>query len=172
MIRASHTLESGIHLICGSTGAGKTTYSIKLADDIGGVRFSIDEWMTALFWMDTPRPLDPAWSMERVERCNAQIWLTAEQIAQRGIPCILDLGLGQAHVRARFAELAKRAALGVRLHVLDVPADVRWSRVQARNTDGTHQLDFAVTREMFEFVETMFERPTDEEIARLNGIRV
>ena len=39
-----------IHLICGSTGAGKTTYALELAERIGAVRFSIDEWMTALFW--------------------------------------------------------------------------------------------------------------------------
>jgi len=42
------------HFICGSTGAGKTTYALKLSDEIGAVRFSIDEWMAALFWMDTP----------------------------------------------------------------------------------------------------------------------
>src|SRR5689334_16988583 len=43
-----------VHLICGSTGAGKTTYARRLADEIGAVVFSIDEWMAALFWMDAP----------------------------------------------------------------------------------------------------------------------
>jgi antitoxin VapB len=62
-----------VHLICGSTGAGKTTYALQLSDRVGAVRFSIDEWMAALFWMDTPQSLDPAWSMERVERCLTQI---------------------------------------------------------------------------------------------------
>jgi len=38
-----------IHLVCGSTGAGKTTYARALSERIGAVRFSIDEWMTALF---------------------------------------------------------------------------------------------------------------------------
>ncbi len=42
-----------VHLIAGSTGAGKTTYARALAEQVGGVRFSIDEWMTALFWMDS-----------------------------------------------------------------------------------------------------------------------
>ena len=43
-----------IYLICGSTGAGKTTYAIQLTAKVGAVRFSIDEWMKALFWMDAP----------------------------------------------------------------------------------------------------------------------
>ena len=63
-----------IYLICGSTGAGKSTYAIQLSDKAGAVRFSIDEWMAALFWMDTPKPLDPSWAMERVNRCS---WMSA-----------------------------------------------------------------------------------------------
>ena len=49
-----------IHLICGSTGAGKTTYAHELAKSIGGVVFSIDEWMVTLFGEDAPADLDPA----------------------------------------------------------------------------------------------------------------
>ena len=43
-----------IHLIWGSTGAAKTTYALQLAPELGAIRFSIDEWMAALFWMDSP----------------------------------------------------------------------------------------------------------------------
>ena len=70
-----------IHLICGSAGAGKTTYAQELTKPIGAVGFSIDEWMTRLFWKDSPQPLEPSWSMERVERCLAQIWSTASRVA-------------------------------------------------------------------------------------------
>jgi predicted kinase len=163
-----------IHLICGSTGAGKTTYACALADRIGAVRFSIDEWMSALYWMDTPQPLFPSWSMERVARCNAQIWTTASQVAKRGVPCVLDLGLGQAVSRANFVTQAEDSGLSVQLHFIDVPAEERWCRVQTRNAEKgvTHQLPFDVTREMFDFVETIFEPPTDEEMAQCNGVRV
>ena len=90
-----------VHLICGSTGAGKTTYALRLSDRLGAVRFSIDEWMAALFWMDTPRPLDPEWSMERVERCLTQIWAVVLRIAAQNVPCVLDIGLGQAQCAKR-----------------------------------------------------------------------
>ena len=57
---------------------------------------------------------------------------------------------------------------------LDAPREERWRRVQARNAEkgATYQLPFAVTRDMFDFVETLWEPPTDQELARCNGIRV
>ncbi len=156
-----------IHIICGSTGAGKTTYALALADRIGGVRFSIDEWMRALFWMDSPQPLVPDWSIERVERCYAQIWATARRVAERGVPCVLDLGFSQKASRAHFAALAREARLGSQLHFLDVPSEARWQRVQRRNArqGGTRELDFEITRDMFDFVEGLWEAPDAEEMA-------
>ena len=100
-----------VYLICGSTGAGKTTYAIRLSETEGAVRFSIDDWMTTLFWMDTAQPIDPGWAMERVKRCYRQIWATALQVADRGISCVLDLGFGQQSERSRFAGLAAESGL-------------------------------------------------------------
>jgi predicted kinase len=161
-----------LYLICGSTGAGKTTYAIRLCEKVGAVRFSIDEWMTALFWMDAPQPIGSMWAMERVRRCGDQIWATAVQVANRGVSCVLDLGFGQKKERSRFAELAAAAGLIVELHVLDVPAGERWRRVESRNAARaeTYQLPFDVTREMFDFVDSIWEMPTDAEMASLNGV--
>jgi predicted kinase len=156
-----------------ATGAGKTTYALRLSDRLGAVRFSIDEWMATLFWMDTPQPLDPAWSMERVERCLTQIWAVVARIAARNVPCVLDIGFGQMQSRARFAKLAGDAGLSVQLHFIDVPADERWRRVEARNAQKgeTYQLGFDVTREMFDFVEGLWEPPTAAEMLAYNGLR-
>jgi predicted kinase len=156
-----------IHFICGSTGAGKSTFAKRLSEDLGGVVFSIDEWMTALFWMDSPQPIESSWALERVDRCQEQIWATALRVAERGVPCVLDFGFGMKALRLKFATRAAEAGLCVRLHVLDVPADERWRRVQARNEErgATHHLTFSVTREMFEFVETMWQPPDADELA-------
>jgi len=162
-----------IHLICGSTGAGKTTYALRLSDRLKGVRFSIDEWMTTLFWMDTPQPLNPAWSMERVERCMTQIWAVALQTAARNVPCVLDLGFSQTKSRAKFADFAQAAGLSVQLHFIDVPAEERWRRVASRNArkGETYQLGFDITREMFDFVEGLWEPPTHAEMLAYDGVR-
>ena len=165
-------VTAAVHLVCGATGAGKTTYAIDLTERLGGVRFSIDAWMTALFWMDSPLPLVPEWSLERVERCYRQIGVVAVSVARRGVPAILDLGFSQRSSRARFAGLAREAGLAAQLHFVDVAVDERWRRVEARNSakGATHQLDFAVTREMFDFVEGMWEPPEADEMATLNGV--
>jgi pantothenate kinase-related protein Tda10 len=49
-----HLLQQREHfvkviLVCGPVGAGKTTYSMALAKEIGAIRFSIDPWMQTLF---------------------------------------------------------------------------------------------------------------------------
>jgi predicted kinase len=163
-----------IHLICGSTGAGKTTYANRLSNETRAVVFSIDQWMTALFWMDSPSPIEAGWSMERVSRCMDQIWTVAGQVAARGTPCVLDLGFTRLQERSRFAELARASGFSVQLHVLDVSLEERWRRVQLRNTEKgeTHQLRFAVTRDMFDFVESMWEPPDETEMTNCNGILI
>ncbi len=163
-----------VHLICGSTGAGKTTYARELCARIGAVHFSIDQWMTTLYWMDSADPIDPAWAMVRVERCMTQIWTTVRQVAERGTPCVLDLGFTTATHRTEAARLAADAGLSVHLHVLDVDADERWRRIEARNATpaDADRLPFAISREMFDYVETMWQVPSDEEKRALNAIVV
>jgi len=51
-------LSARWHVVAGSTGAGKSTFARELASRVGGVRFSIDEWMTRLYWMDSPEKKD------------------------------------------------------------------------------------------------------------------
>jgi predicted kinase len=163
-----------LHFLVGSTGAGKTTYARRFCQEAGAVRFSVDEWMSSLFWMDSPQPLEPAWSMERVRRCSDQIWDTAVQVARLGAPCMLELGFGGRERREVYAERATEAGLSVQFHLLDAPVEERWRRVQRRNEEaGSHaQLSFAITREMFDFTETFWDPPTDAEMARYGGIRV
>ena len=109
-------MAADIILIVGCTGAGKTTYALKLADKLGAVRFSIDEWMTALFWADSPQPLQFQWTMERVERCEAQIFAMARQLAGRGITSVLDLGFTKLAHRDKFREFAAEAGLAAAVH--------------------------------------------------------
>ena len=163
-----------VHLLCGPTGAGKTTYGRKLAEAKGAVRFSVDEWMSALYWMDAGDPFDGPWAMERVLRCAALIWKTAVDVSRQGIPCVLEIGLTTAETRTRYVGLAREAGLPVRLHLVDAPLEERWARVQARNAEGGEgaHLPFELTRHMFDFVETLWEPPSEAELAACDGVRV
>ena len=83
-----------LHVIFGPSGAGKSTYGADLARRERAVAFSIDDWMARLFAQDMPQQPDFNWLMERVERCEAQIWSTAAAVmaavrtnSRRGSPC-------------------------------------------------------------------------------------
>jgi len=153
------------HIVAGSTGAGKSTFARELAERVGGVRFSIDEWMTALFWMDSTEKKDFSWAMERIGRCEAQIAAIAVSLAAMGADAVLDLGFTLREHREAWLKRAWEAGVAVELHVLDVPAEVRWGRVCERNGGASETFSFEVTREMFDFMEARWELPSADEIA-------
>ncbi len=160
------------HMICGSTGAGKTTYSIQLARELGGLRFSIDEWMMTLFWSDAPASLDADWALERVARCVQQMQAVIEPLVKANVDAVVDVAFSTRDDRTRFVEWASRAGVPVRLHFLDVPADVRWKRVEKRNAERGETHAFEVTRGMFDFVEGRWGSPTQDELDSIDSIVV
>jgi len=157
------------HLVAGSTGAGKSTAAREIAERVGGVRFSIDEWMSALYWMDCPEKNDFPWALERVGRCEAQIEVVARKLAQVGVDAVLDLGFTTRAQRMKWLERAKAAGVECVLHVLDVDAEVRWARVCERNRGESGTYAFVVTREMFCFMEERWEAPSVEELGMFGG---
>ncbi|WP_417320794.1 AAA family ATPase [Emcibacter sp.] len=160
-----------VHLVAGSTGAGKTTYSLNLCKKLDAIHFAIDEWMSALFWMDSPDPINHSWAMDRIGRCEAQIWSMVTRLAARGVPVVLDLGFTRRDHRKKFADLARKAGFPLQLHFVDVPAEERWRRVQKRNTEKGDTYAMEVTREMFDFMEKIWEAPDTAEMTTLNGVR-
>jgi predicted kinase len=153
------------HLLAGSTGAGKSTLARELVERTGGVRFAIDEWMNALYWMDCPEKNDYPWAIERVRRCEAQIEAVARELAGAGVDSVLDLGFTTREQRVAWLERGRAAGVAVKLHVLDVPAEVRWERVCERNQGSSATFTFGVSREMFDAMEAMWELPDTAELA-------
>ena len=154
-------------LVCGSTGSGKTTYSLSLAKEIEAVRFSIDPWMQTLFSKDM-KSLDYSWMMERAYRCYDQIWEVSKQILMLRGNVILDLGFTTKTQREIFIDKAKELGVNSEVHYLDVPLNVRKQRVKQRNISKDPELySFEVTDMMFNFMEQKFETPSSEEL--VNG---
>ena len=118
-----------VHLICGPTGAGKTTYAIALAERARAVRFSIDEWMATLFVADRPEPPAVAWATERIQRCERQIWAIAQQLIARNVDVVLDLGFARSDHRDRVRALVAQTRAESKLHYLDVSPATRRARV-------------------------------------------
>lgn len=152
-----------MHLIMGTQGAGKSTYSINLAEQVNGVHFSIDDWMKELFGPDLPVPMDIGWLMIRISRCEQRIWSTAVKIAQTGVNVILDLGFLKVKDRNLYLGLAKEHGLLTQLHYIDAQLPTRFERVMTRNSDKSKTFSFEVSPAMFHYMENEFEPPNEEE---------
>ena len=158
-------MAEAVHLICGLPGAGKSTYSESLRESLGGLRFSIDEWNARLFFMDREPTADFDWFYERVQRSCALMRDMAEQAIAVGTPAIFDCGLTNSHERRTFYDWADAQGFSTRLHVIEAPSELRWQRVERRNADKGETFALTVTREMFDFMDRIWEPPTLEEIA-------
>ena len=164
--------SADIYLICGATGAGKSTYAEALTQEVAGVRFSIDEWMQQLHNADQPETMRFDWFYERVQRNCAQMRKLADRLVVLGTPAIFDCGLTNKTERDIFADWAAANGYTVALHFVDVPSETRWQRVQKRNHEQAETFQFNVTREMFDFIESIWEAPDPAEMSALNGMRV
>jgi predicted kinase len=128
--------------------------------------------MATLFWMDLTTTSEPDWTFQRIERCQEQIWSIVKGLAVRGIPSVLDFGFVRRQDRAEVAKRAANDRLSIKLHFLDTTLTTRWERVQARNVAQGQTFNFVIPRERFDYTESIWQPPTDTELAELNGVRI
>lgn len=157
-------MTATLHVVYGPAGAGKSTYARDLARRTPAVWFGIDDWMARLFAPDMPEPLEFQWLMERVERCEAQIWSTAAGVIAAGTSVVLDLGLMRRADRARVTEIAQAVELPLQFHFVTAPSEVRRARVQERTEVRGENFALAVGPEMFDFIEGVYEAPDAAEL--------
>lgn len=160
-----------MHLITGNTGAGKTTYALQLKKELSGVVFSIDHWNKTLFLDDKKTTDGVDWFLERIQRSDAMIQSLVVQLEAVSTPTILDLGFAKMERREAFYAFAKANSIPYTLHFLDLDTETRKSSVLQRNIEKGETFQFEVSATDFEFMETWFEPPTDDEIKLAKIIR-
>ncbi|MGB0386603.1 MAG: AAA family ATPase [Ardenticatenaceae bacterium] len=161
-----------IHLIIGSTGAGKTTYALALAAERGAVRFAVDDWMNTLFFPDSPNELTFEWAMERVTRCEAQIWKIALEVLHAGKEVVLEVSMSTKALRQKQRGIAKQSGYEHQIYYIELDRETRRERVLKRNQEKGKTFSFEVTEEMFDFVEGMFEPPDSDELRECVIVRM
>jgi predicted kinase len=159
-------MTATLHVIFGPCGAGKTTYAHAFARRERAVAFILDDWMARLFGPDIPEPIEYEWMLERVARCEAQIWSAAAAVLATGTSVVLDIGLMRRADRDRVRQIAEGAELPLQWHFVDAPQAVRRARVAGRNTIKGESFAIEVTPALFDFIEGVYEPP---EPAELNG---
>ena len=158
-------MAATLNVIFGPCGAGKTTYAHAFARREKAVAFILDDWMARMFGPDMPQPLQYDWMLERVGRCEAQIWASAAAVLAAGTPVILDIGLMRRSDRARVRGIAEAAGLALRFHFVDAPQEIRRARVLDRNVVRGESFAIEVTPDLFDFIEGVYEAPEPQELA-------
>lgn len=136
------------------------------------MRFAIDEWMVGLFGKDRPEDAGFDWYRDRIERCINQIWGECLQLLAIEQRIVLEIGLTERALRSEFFQMVNAAGHECQLHFIDAPREVRWQRVDQRNREQGDTYSLEVTRPMFDFVESMWEPPSDAECAARNAIKL
>jgi len=157
-------MAATLHVIFGPSGAGKTTYAHTFARREKAVAFILDDWMAKLFGPDMPEPLEYDWMIERVQRCETQIWSTAAGVLATGTSVILDIGLMRKADRARVREIAEAAELPLQFHFVTASPEARRARVAERNIVRGEGFAIEVTPELFDFIEGVYEAPEPQEL--------
>jgi predicted kinase len=142
--------------LCGLPGSGKSTVAQVLADELGAIRFSPDDWMRAIGidLFDEP-------TRARVEALQ---WELAQQVVLYGVTAIIEWGVWSRAERDAVRTRARELGLPIELIFLDSPIEVLWRRVQRRNESGPPGTPI-ISREDLVAWSTRFEPPTEEELA-------
>ncbi len=103
------------------------------------------------------------WYTDRIQRCEDSITKDIEELMQSKITILLDLGFTSIEHRKKYIELARRKNQKVEIHHIDVARDKRWERVEKRSLEKPETYSMIVTKEMFDYIEDIFENFDEEE---------
>jgi predicted kinase len=150
-------------LFCGLPGSGKTTLARRLEAAGRGVRICTDDWQAAVGMDHTDTGFH--------ERLQALLYRHAVDLLRHGVDVILEDGLWLTEERKQKFEDARAANARVELHVLEVPFDVLWSRLQRRN-EGGQAGAYPMTYEELQQARSVFQPPTPAELAAVDHYEV
>lgn len=144
-------------VICGLPGAGKTTLSVQLAEKLGARRYDPDEWMDIL-------ALD-LYDERRRAIIETLQWREARDLIAHGGTAIIVWGTWGRGERELLRQEAQARGAVAHLIYLDVPLDILFARIAARN-----QEDPPITPAMLKQWAGMIEVPTTEELASFDPL--
>ncbi len=120
--------KSTLYIIHGFIGAGKTTFSKKLASETGAVHLNPDEWCVKLF---TPKNYEANW-----EKCFADtmdiLWNKTKEYLGKGTDVILDMGFWDRQSRDAAKNLAIECNSYFKHYYIYVPDNIAKQRISLR----------------------------------------
>ena len=142
------------YLICGFLGAGKTTYSKKLASTTNAIHLNADEWCMKLFAKDE---YEKNWEVCFLKTME-HLWARAKEYAQQQKSVIFDIGFWNKPSRIEAKEKASRMGFLPVIHYVYAPDNILKERISKRQgAIAEHNLKH------FDEIKQLFEEPDETE---------
>jgi len=146
-------------LFCGLPGSGKTTLAKRLEAAGRGVRLCTDDWQAEL-------GVDHA-DTGFHDRLQRRLYGHALDLLRHDVDVIWEDGLWLREERVQKFNDARAVHARIELHVLEVPLDTLWSRLERRNEDAAHGA-YPMTYAELQWAWSLFEPPTPEELSTVD----
>ena len=146
-----------LHLLCGFTGAGKTTFAKSLEKDHSAVVFSHDEWMVKLYGRNPPSEDFHTY----FDRISDLIWQLASRVLTLEQDVILDHGFWTRADRDLARTKAQQIGVATKLYFVECSEEVMRQRVLTRTEMCLSSL--YINEPAFESFKARFQAPTDDE---------
>lgn len=144
---------------CGKMGAGKSTYSKKLSDDLNAVFISEDTWLSAIFPEEIKNFDD---YIKYSSRLKPLLKAHIIQVLNAGISVVMDFPGNTKKQRLWFKEMLAEAHALHKLVYLQADDQVCLKRLEQRRKTVPERIPFD-TEEVFYQVTSYFQPPSDEE---------
>lgn len=156
------TQKPTCYLICGFLGAGKTTYSKKLAQETNAVHLNADEWCMKLF---SKEEYEKNW-----ENCFLKtmdyLWKQAAELFQQKKSVILDIGFWTMQERHNAYTQAIQLGFEPIIHYIYAPDNILKNRISQRTGAIA---DYNLIH--FDEIKKKFEEPNNSEnYIKINNI--
>lgn len=144
---------------CGKMGAGKSTYSKNLANELSAVFLSEDAWLSSIY-PEEIKSFDDyiKYSM----RLKPLLKEHVQSILYLGISVVMDFPGNTKKQRAWFKEIFSEAHISHKLIYLKAEDQLCLNRLAQRRKSSPERAQFD-TEEVFHQVTSYFQAPTDDE---------
>lgn len=166
----THFIEKKLHLneidekgtlifFCGKMGAGKSTYSKKLANELDAVLLSEDDWLSAMYPEEIKNFDD---YIKYSSRLKTLLKEHVQRILHSGASVIMDFPGNTKKQRAWFKEIFFEDQIPHKLIYLKAEDQLCIKRLEQRRQDLPERAQFD-TEEVFHQVTSYFQAPADDE---------
>jgi len=155
-----------LHLMVGLPCSGKTTLARQLETKYSALRLTPDEWHIQLFGHDFGDNMTETEEVKhdsRHDSVESLMWDVAARVLVLGVDVILDFGCWVRSQRDEFRSRAENLGAGFKIHFADVPEEVLFERLRARNDRDTEGTFFIPEAKLKEWIQ-IFEPPSSEEL--------